>query len=281
MDKRARAGLFRDRLDQALAREGLTRSALARAAGVDRSTIGQLLQEGEARLPNGQLVADLAAALAVSADWLLGLTDRPERPGDLLQAALTVTGAARSSADAQIIDWHREAAGYKIRHVPATLPDMLKTDAVLRWEYAAFLGKTPDQAVRSSLDLADWIRTENSDYEIALPLHELTAFAGGEGYWRGLDPAVRAEQLTQFASACEDLYPRLRVFLYDARVVYSVPLTLFGPRLAVVYAGRFYFAFRERARLAALIEHFDGLVRAAEVDAREAAAFIAGLERGP
>ena len=39
-----------------------------------------------------------------------------------------------------------EAAGHKIRHVPAMLPDILKTEAVLEWEYAAFLDKTPEQA---------------------------------------------------------------------------------------------------------------------------------------
>jgi transcriptional regulator with XRE-family HTH domain len=91
MDKRRRATLFRDRLSDAMAREGLNRSSLARAAEVDRSTIGQLLQDGEARLPSGQLLADLAAVLRVSSDWLLGLSERPERPGDLLDALSHLT----------------------------------------------------------------------------------------------------------------------------------------------------------------------------------------------
>ena len=72
--------------------------------------------------------AGCAEALGVSSDWLLGLADRPERPGDVIEAALSMTQADRTSADAQLLDWHREASGYKVRHVPATLPDMLKTE---------------------------------------------------------------------------------------------------------------------------------------------------------
>lgn len=277
MDKRARAALFRDRLTQAMTRERINRSALARATGTDRSTIGQLLQPDTARLPGGQLLGDMAAALRVSADWLLGLTDRPERPGDLLAAALSVTGAARSSADAQIMAWHREAAGYKIRHVPATLPDMLKTDPVLRWEYADFLGRTPEQAVRSALDLERWLHEATSDFEFAMPLHELRGFAAGAGYWTGLEVGHRIEQLERLAETCETLYPALRVFLFDARQVFSVPLTVFGPRLAVIYVGRFYLAFRERERVVSLTEHFDWLVREAVVDAREVPAMLRAL----
>src|SRR6056297_3865255 len=168
MDKRDRADVFRSRLTQQLEASGTTRSALARACGVDRSTIAQLLAEGEARMPNAHLAAECARVLAVSLDWLLGLSDFPERPGDMLAAAVTVTEAARSSADAQLFEWQREAAGYKIRHVPATLPDVLKTDAVLSWEYSHNLGKTPEQAIGATRDRYRWLDEQMSDYEIAL-----------------------------------------------------------------------------------------------------------------
>ena len=112
-------------------RSQMSRSALARATAVDRSTIGQLLKDDLPRLPNAQLAADAASALGVSTDWLLGLTNRPERPGDIVAAAMAMSPAERSSADAQLLAWHREAAGYKIRHVPATLPDILKTESML------------------------------------------------------------------------------------------------------------------------------------------------------
>jgi hypothetical protein len=59
--------------------------------------------------------------------------------------------------------------------------------------------------------------------------------------------------------------------------VFSAPITLFGPLIGVIYVGRFYLAFRESARVKSLTQHFDWLVREAEVDAREAATFVARL----
>ncbi|MBK0399290.1 helix-turn-helix transcriptional regulator [Limibaculum sp. M0105] len=277
MDKRARAATFRERLLSAMEHAGTNRSALARATGVNRSTISQLLDAQAVRLPNAQLAADCASALAVSTDWLLGLTDRPERPGDIVAAAMQMTEAARTISDEQLLEWHREAAGYKIRHVPATLPDILKTEAVMRWEYAAFLGKTPDQAIGAMRDKIDWLRSAESDYEIALPLHEIDAFARGEGYYRGLDAEARRVQIEQLATLCDELYPSLRLFLFDARRVFSAPITLFGPLVGVIYVGRFYLAFRESSRLKSLTQHFDWLVREAEVDARDAARHLARL----
>ena len=143
MHKTDRAELFRTRLAARLALTGMSRSALARAADVDRSTIAQLLSGDEVRLPNAHLAAECASALGVSADWLLGLSDRPESAAEVLSANFRMEAAQRTPADEQIIAWHQEAAGHKIRHVPATLPDILKTEAVLEWEYAAFLDKTP------------------------------------------------------------------------------------------------------------------------------------------
>jgi transcriptional regulator with XRE-family HTH domain len=274
MDKRLRAETFRARLEQQMDTTGMNRSALARACGVDRSTIAQLLAEGAARLPNAHLAAECAAALGVSADWLLGLSDRPERPGDVLAAAVTVTEAARSSADEQLLDWHREAAGYKIRHVAATLPDVLKTEEVLSWEYQSFLGKTPEQAIGATQDRYQWLGEQLSDYEMAVSLGELRAFAVGAGYYEGLDTATRRHQLLNMAEACDRLYPAVRLFLYDARRIFSAPVTVFGPLLGVVYVGRFYLAFRSRDRVRALSQHFDGLVREAEVDARDAPGWI-------
>lgn len=276
-DKRDRAVLFRERLDEALRVAGSNRSALARAAGVSRSTVSNLLDDGTSRLPNAQLAAECARTLGVSTDWLLGLTDRPERPGDILDAGVQMTQAARTATDDQLLDWHREAAGYKIRHVPATLPDILKTEEVMRWEYAAFLGKTPDQAIRAMRDRIDLLYAGLSDYEMAMPLCELEVFAEGAGYYRGLDAAARRDQLERLAATCREMYPRLRLYLFDARRIFSAPITLFGPRIGVIYVGRFYLAFRESTRIRTLTEHFDGLVREASVDARDAGAHLEAL----
>lgn len=276
MDKRDRAVIFRARLAEAMAERGMNRSDLARAVGVDRSTVSQLLAEGT-RLPNAGLAADAAAALGISADWLLGLAARPEPVADLLATSLTVTEAPRALIDETIFGWHREAAGYKIRHVPATLPDMLKTRSMVEWEYRPQLGRTAEQALGAFEDRLAWMRGARSDYEIALPLHELEAFAGGTGYYAGLPVEVRAEQLDRLVQLTEQLYPSLRLYLFDARRVFSAPVTVFGPLLAVVYLGRHYLAFRDSGRVASISQHFDWLVKEAAFSAREVPEYLRGL----
>lgn len=269
MDKRERAQLFRDRLGIAMTHAQINQSALARLAKVDRSTLSQLIKDDGARLPNAQLVAACAAALGVSADYLLGLSDRPEQAADLVATAISMTEAPRAMVDDQIFAWHQEAAGYKIRHVPAGLPDMLKTVDMLRWEYAPSLGKTIEQAINASTDRLNWMRGARSDYEIAIPLSELDAFARAEGYYAGLPSELRRTQLAQFRDLHDQLYPALRLHLYDQRKLFSAPVTVFGPLLAVIYIGRNYLVFRDTERVAAITTHFDQLVREASISQRD------------
>lgn len=279
VDKRARAAGFRARLRDAMAESGHSQAALARATGVDRSTISQLLSDDGARLPNAQIVAEAARVCGVSADWLLGLSDRPERAAELLANALTFTEAPRALVDEQIFAWHREARGYKIRHVPAGLPDMLKTEAVLIWEYTPHLGRTARQAIGASEDRLAWMRRSGSDYEIALPLYEIESFARGEGYYRGLPAETRAAQLDHIVVLADQLYPRMRLSFYDARQLYSAPITVFGPLLAVLYLGRNYLAFRDAERIDAFTIHFDRLIREAQVGSRDVPGWLETLRR--
>jgi transcriptional regulator with XRE-family HTH domain len=276
VDKRDRAPIFRARLAEAMADRKITQASLARQTGVDRSTISALLQPGT-RLPNAQLAADCAQAMGISADWLLGLSGRPEPIADLLAASLTLTEAPRALIDERIFGWHQEAAGYKIRHVPATLPDMLKTRAVVEWEYAPQLGRTAEQALGAFEDRLRWMRAAGSDYEIALPIHELDAFATGTGYYDGLPAALRLQQLRHLVTLCDQLYPSLRLCLFDARQLFSAPVTVFGPLLAVIYLGRHYLAFRDSARVETITQHFDLLVREAKVGARDMGAHLQAL----
>ncbi|GHF50627.1 helix-turn-helix domain-containing protein [Seohaeicola zhoushanensis] len=269
IDKRDRAANFRSRLQLALQQSGTTQSALARAIGVDRSTISQLLTDDGARLPNAHLVGACAGALGVSADWLLSLSDRRESAAELLAGSLSLTEAPRALIDERIFAWHREAAGYKIRHVPAALPDMLKTRAILEWEYRPHLGRTADQAIGASEDRLQWMRSAGSDYEIAIPITELQSFAEASGYYAGLPAALRREQIRHLLDLYDQLYPRLRLYLFDSRRLYSAPITIFGPLLCVFYAGGHYLAFRDRNRIASFTGHFDRLVRETEMSARD------------
>ncbi|EEX10583.1 transcriptional regulator, XRE family [Ruegeria lacuscaerulensis ITI-1157] len=268
-DKRDRAAQFRLRLNRAMDQRKMSQSALARTIGVDRSTVSQLLTDSGARLPNAHVVGSCASALGVSADWLLSLSNRPESAAELLASSLTMTEAPRALVDERIFEWHQEAAGYKIRYVPATLPDMLKTRAVLEWEYAPHLGRTADQAIGASEDRLTWMRGAQSDYEIAMPLYEIHSFAHGIGYYDGLPLQVRLDQIDHMLELCEQLYPRMRIYLFDAKRLYSAPVTIFGPLLCVFYAGSHYMAFRDRDRIEIFTRHFDTLVREADLTARD------------
>jgi transcriptional regulator with XRE-family HTH domain len=257
--------------------KGMTKSGLSRAANVDRSTIGQLLKNDQPRLPNAQLAADAANALGVSTDWLLGLTNRPETPGDIIAAALSLSPAERTSADEQLLEWHHEAAGYKVRHVPATLPDILKTKRILDWEYASVRERRLPEALSAIQDQLQWLSSGVSDYEIAVPVHEIESCAAGTAYYKNVEKDVRYEQLGFIADQCDQMFPRLRIFLFDAHNVFSSPVTIFGPNLAVIYVGQCYLAFREVERIKSLSSHFDWLVREAVVDARSVSTHIRSL----
>ncbi|MFT6103938.1 MAG: transcriptional regulator with XRE-family HTH domain [Paracoccaceae bacterium] len=269
IDKRVRAQQFRSRLIRAMEETATSQSALARQIGVDRSTISQLRNAKDARLPNAQVVAECAAALGVSSDWLLGLSERPEKAADLLAASATLSHAERALIDEQIFLWHKESAGYKIRHVPATLPDTLKTQAMLEWEYTPHLGQSAAQAIQMSQDRLAWMLSGQSDYEIAIPIDELFTFAYAEGYYRSVPIDIRRTQLAHMAALHDRFYPALRITLYDSRVLFSSPLTIFGPRLAVLYTGSHYVAFRDTERIRAFTTHFDGLVRQAHTPDRD------------
>ena len=277
MNKRARSDLFRNRLQKAMELKGDTQSSLARKTGADRSTLSQILAGTTPRLPNGQLVAQCANSLGVSADWLLGLSDQPDSLEQILEQAMTMVDAPRALIDAQIFAWHQKAAGYKIRHVPSGLPDMVKIRSMLEWEYAPSLGHTIDLAIASAEDRLNWMRQAQSDYEIALPIHELQAFARAEGYYSGCPRQIRIEQLKHLAQLTAQLYPVMRFSLFDARKIYSAPITIFGPLRAVIYLGQKYLVFRVPDRIQALSQHFDGLIREAEIGTRELPAFIGAL----
>lgn len=269
IDKRDVAADLRGRLAQVMAETGETQSGLARAIGVDRSTISQLLTDAGGRMPGAHLIAAAARHFEVSADWLLGLSEHQQMANDLVDASLQVTAATRALIDDQLFDWHRQAAGYKIRHVPTGLPDMLKTRQVLAWEYARHRSRSTEQAIEASERRLDWLRQTTSDLEIALPLQEIDLLKRGEGYYRDLPVDLRQAQIDHMRMVTDQLYPAMRLYLYDARQIFSAPLTVFGPLMAAIYIGQNYLVFRDSNRVRTLTAHFDQLVRHAVQGARD------------
>lgn len=280
VSKTQRANLFRERLREAMLDKSLNRTTLAERTGVDRSTVSQLLSEHQVRLPSGHVVAELASALNVSADWLLGLTTSTLAPGEILRESLEVAPASPDGADALIVRWLQESAGAKVRNVPATLPEFMKTETVMELEYTSYAGKSPAQAIASKATRLDLNRLTGTDHELAMPQQRLVDFAHRCGIWSALSQQQVHTQLLRMADLCEELYPSTRLHLYDLRRRFSAPVTVFGQRRAVIYIGSAYFVFITREHVETLMRHFDQLVRDASVLSHDTARWLRQLADG-
>lgn len=277
MDKRNRAELFKERLTDAVARHGWSQSRLADAADLDRSTVSQLMNADVPRLPSGQALGQLASALQVSADWLLGLSNHRGPASEILEQAVQMTEVARHPVDEQVLSWTREVAGSKIRHVPAGVPDIFKNHDVLTFEYEDAVRRTPLQAISDAEAQMELLRRPETDMEICVSVQMIEGFALGQGQWSGLEAAVRRRQLQDMARNLEELYPSARLYAFDLKQRYSVPFSVYGNQRVAIYVGQRYLAFTAPRYVQLMARHFDDLVRAAVVHGHEAANWIAGL----
>ncbi|MGE3829866.1 MAG: helix-turn-helix domain-containing protein [Parvibaculaceae bacterium] len=278
MSKRDTVEVFRQRLQALIERSGLSRAQFAARAGLDRSTLSQLLSEANVRLPRTETIARIAARHTVSIDWLLGLSQQDQVAADIVPH-MAIEPDAASLADERLARWHEDARGYKVRYVPATLPDQIKTEAVITHE----TGRLNDAQARAWAGLARarivHARRTEHEIEVCSPLQGIEGFARGEGMWRDLPRGDRLEQLDRAADLVDELYPAYRWFLFDGRERFSVPYTVFGPQRAAIYVGDMYFVFTSTEHIRELSHHFDNLIRSAHIQPNETAAFIRSLRK--
>ncbi len=277
MNRREQAGVFYQRVTRALVESGMSRSDLARASGLDRSTLTQLLAPGASRLPRADTAAAIASALQESLDWLLGLTHDRAGSAAVLEHVLKIEPSTRMPADAKLLAWQEEAKGYKIRYVPTNLPDMLKVPAVIEYEYADFSLAEPAEVLGTSTEQLTYARMPETDVEICCPAQALETFAIGCGIWSNLPRAARLDQLRHMVALVDELYPTLRWFLFNGLEHYSAALTVFGPERAAIYVGNMYLVFTTTEHIRLLTRHFDDMIRAAIVQPTEISDFISGL----
>lgn len=275
MDKRDLSTVFRERLKLLLARSDLNQSAFAAAVGIDRSALSQLLSGASTRLPRAETLLAVAAAFEVSLDWLLGLSHDEGVTGEIRES-LEIEEASGGFERTLLARWHAEAVGTKIRYVPAGLPDLLRTSALVDYE-AGIANRNPAAQAGETQYRIDYTRRPETDMEVCMPRHTLEIFARGLGVWQGFPASDRRKQLLHMAALLDDLYPAFRLFLYDGRMRYSIPYTIFGPYRAAIYVGDMYLVLNATATIRKLAAHFDQLIRAAEINAHEAAAFAARL----
>ncbi|MCB0059240.1 MAG: helix-turn-helix transcriptional regulator [Caldilineaceae bacterium] len=279
IDKRDASRLFRERLERLLERSGQNRSNFAAGVGVDRSALSQLLAGEVTRLPRAETLMRIAAVHGVSLDWLLGLS-QAEDVTAAIKPALELEEAPDDRDETLLETWHAEAAGTKIRYVPTTLPDLLRTDAVISYE-----SRENKRTLTSRIDEAQeriaYTRRPETDMEICMPVQRLYDLKRGSGVWADLAEPARRAQLDHMAGLIDELYPSLRLYLYDAQANFSAPYTVFGPYRAAVYMGDMYLVLNTKEAVISLTRHFDSLIRAAKVQAHEAAGWIRALQSAP
>jgi transcriptional regulator with XRE-family HTH domain len=265
---------FRQRLTELVDRSGLSQSGYAGRVGLDRSTLSQLLSPANDRLARAENIVAIARAEQVSIDWLLGLTEEGRSGTDILRESIQIEPDSRSPADERLERWHDEAMGYKIRYVPASLPDLLKTEQVIEFEYRDSAAITPEQCLETSQKKLVYLRRPETEMEVCAPRKAIEGFARAEGRWRGLGVKARRTQIERMIELHQELYPGFRWFLYDGRQRYSVPLMVFGPKRAVLYVGQMYLVFNDLEHVRVFTAHFDDLVRAAVVQPTEIGDFL-------
>ena len=279
MNRQEAVEKFQERLSEVIERAGLSRSAFASQLGLDRSTLSQLLSAGNDRLPRAETIVAIASMAQVSVDWLLGLNQEEESTSELVSSDLEIESNAGLPMDERLQRWHSEAVGYKIRYVPMTLPDLLKTKEVICYEYQEYGDPVHEARIEEAERRLAYSRRPETDIEACASFQALESFAYGEGIWRNLPLKHRLEQLDWMAELTEELYPTFRWFLYDGLQRFSVPYTIFGPTRAAVYIGNMFFVFNATEQIRALTRHFDELIKAAVVQPPDVVDYVKGLRR--
>jgi transcriptional regulator with XRE-family HTH domain len=272
-----RSSAFRERLNQIIDRSGLNHATFARRAGFDRSTLAQLLDKESRRLPRAETLVTIAAFAGVSIDWLLGISQREEVGAKIVETVLRLESQVDSPADDRWLKWTQDATGTRVRTVPATFPDFLKTPEVLRYEYAEMIGANASISIEQAHERLALLRRPENELEACVALERIETFAAGSAQWKGLRPEARRAALLRMAELIEELYPSLRVYLYGLRNAFSAPFTVFGQQQVAIYLGSHYLVLSGVEHIRTFSQRYDTLIRAAVVQPHEAANFIREL----
>jgi transcriptional regulator with XRE-family HTH domain len=275
MDKRHLAEVFRIRLQTVFERARLSQTAFADGIGIDRSALSLLLSGRTVRLPRVETLLAIAQRHAVTIDWLLGVSQDEGMTGALLSSGTIET--TEEDGASLLMRWHAEAAGAKIRYVPARIPDLLRTTDVIAWEAAA-AHQSPLAQVEDAAFRLDYNRAAGTDMECCMPLQTLEQFAAGTGIWSGLSKAARQAQVAHMSTLIDELYPSFRLFLFDGRERFSIPYTIFGSTRVAIFAGQMYLVLSSAETIRTMQRQFEGLIRHTRVHAHEAADFVRGLK---
>ncbi len=273
-DRKLLLSTFRERLETVIRGSGLNRTRFAEHLAIDRSTLSQLLSPTNQRLPRVETLAAVAAWQQVSIDWLIGLTHGGVMQAEMVTEQTSFEREAPYRNDEKLIAWLSEAIGYKIRYIPSSLPDLLKTEDVIRFEIDEHGAADPQQRIQTAAARLDWTRGPETDFECCSSRQSIEGFARGEGIWKSLGRDKRIAQLDQMIRLTDELYPTLRWFMFDARTRFATPITIYGPLRAAIYLGQMYLVLTSTEHVRTLTQHFEDLIRNAVVQPPDVPRFL-------
>ena len=162
-----------------------------------------------------------------------------------------------------LVKWHAEATGSKIRYVPARIPDLLRTRAVIAYE-TSMVHRDPATQISETAFRLDYNRQPGTDMEVCMPFQtlriSLPVAASGATF-----PARSASNSSNiWRVLIDELYPSFRLYLFDGRERFSVPYTVFGPYRAAIFVGEMYLVLYTTEAVLTMQRHFDGLIRVAK-----------------
>jgi transcriptional regulator with XRE-family HTH domain len=277
--KREIAAQFQTRLRSLIDQSGTNLSGFARQCDLDRSALSQFLERDATRLPRAETLHAIATSQAVSVDWLLGLSQSESMIGQV-EEAVRIEISEHGMGETRLAEWHREAIGYKIRYVPSSLPDLVRTRATVAYEFRAAERQMLDAKESQIQEQLDYSRRPETDMEAVMPYQQLYSLAAGTGIWSGMARGERQAQIEYMAQLLDELYPTFRLFLFDGLKAFSAPFTVFGPKRVAVYLGDMYLVINSVEQIRLLTARFDQLIRISSIGADRAAAFVGQLKVG-
>jgi len=263
-DKREISAHFRERLGLLIDRNSLSVSQFARKCDLDRSALSQFLNETSTRLPRSETLISIAKSENVSVDWLLGLSQDETGIGEV-SSVFDIEHASAEQDRSLLAQWHTEASGYKIRYVPSSLPDLVRTPALIDFEFGGKHSVPTDDKSAFVREQLDYSRRPETDMEVVMPFQRLENLAVGSDIWEGLMRGKRQAQLEHMVKLIDELYPTFRLFLYDGRKHFVSPFTVFGPKRAAVYLGDMYMVINSVDHIRQLTQRFDEAIKVATI----------------
>lgn len=265
-DKRDVAEIFRERMALLIDKRGETLSSFAKAIEIDRSALSQFMAKDSTRLPRAETLHAISNTCGVSLDWLLGLVSSELDPFENAPTLeVKATQGDIEQEQSLLNKWHKDALGYKIRYVPATLPDLLRTYEISELEFNHYSSDELSAKEEASRYQLNYSRRPETDMEVCMPIQRLQALAAGRGVWEEIPARIRRNQLETMIELTEEMYPTFRLFLYDERRVFSSAYTVFGPTRAAMYLGNMYLVLNSVEHVKSLTRHFDNLIRNASI----------------